>query len=237
LAGLAVALISYGNARTMAERLDSGQRTFLSSCAMCHGTGGAGDGPLAEALAKEGGAIPARLNDAARLAQLGRAGVHRVIVNGGGHTSRSNLMPAWGERLEPKLADDVTDFVMSLPQRSPGVPPATLEKYLKAPPGVAAEGRNLFVYYCSGCHGMQGRGDGTYARELRSRHKVWPRNLTQTSYFKTRTDQDLYVAVALGGTHKSKMTFMPAWTVTLTPEQIKHLVAYVRVLSGTPSRP
>src|SRR6266542_1349646 len=111
-------------ARTSPERLASGERVYLTSCAMCHGPSGNGDGPLAEQLAKESGTHPARLNDAARLKQLGRAGVYRVIVEGGGHTQRSNLMPPWGEKLGPVLADDVTDYVMNFPNRGPSAPPS-----------------------------------------------------------------------------------------------------------------
>ncbi len=234
---LASLVMSQAAARTAAQRLESGHKIFASSCAMCHGDQGNGDGPLAAELLKDSGVSPARLNDPARLSALGRDGVRRIIVEGGGHRNRSNLMPAWGDKLTPAMADDVTDFVMSLPSQHPGTPAATLEKYLKAPPGSPEEGKKLFVYYCSGCHGLAGKGDGVYAQTLRARHKVWPRNLTQTSYFAKKTDQDLYVTVALGGGHIGKSTMMPAWTVTLAPEQIKHLVSYVRTLSRTKSQP
>jgi len=126
---------------------------------------------------------------------------------------------------------------MTLPGLHPSTPTATIEKYLQAPPGVPAEGRKLFVYYCSGCHGLAGKGDGVYAKTLRVRNKVWPRNLTQTAYFEKKTDQDIYVVVALGGGHAGKSTMMPAWTASLAPDQIKHLVSYVRVLSKTSPRP
>jgi mono/diheme cytochrome c family protein len=239
VAGMAAALASsrQASARTAQERIDSGRRIYLSSCSMCHGDQGMGDGPLSSELVKEAGTPPARLNDAAKLAALGRVGVRKIIVEGGGHRNRSNLMPAWGDKLTPIMADDVTDFVMSLPGLSPAIPAATLDKYLKAPPGSPVEGKRLFVYYCSGCHGLSGHGDGVYAKTLRQRDKVWPRNLTQTAYFATKTDKDLYVAVSLGGGHIGKSTMMPAWSSTLTPAQIKHLVSYVRALSRTPSKP
>jgi len=222
--------------RSAQERIDSGRKIFLSSCAMCHGDNGNGDGPLSSELIKDAGTPPARLSDASRLAALGREGVKQVAIQGGGHKNRSNLMPAWGDKLTPTQADDVTEFVMTLPGANPAVPPATLDKYLKTPPGKAEEGRKLFVYYCSGCHGLSGQGDGIYAKTLRDRDKVWPRNLTQTSYFAKKTDQDIYMVVSLGGGHLGKSTMMPGWDVTLTPAQVKHLVAYVRVLSKTPSK-
>jgi cytochrome c oxidase cbb3-type subunit 3 len=238
VAGVLAALtMSAAAARTMAERLENGQKIFLSSCAMCHGADGMGDGPLATDLDKQAGVSPARLNDAAKLQALGREGVKRIIIEGGGHGNLSNLMPAWGQKLSPVMAEDVTDFVMSLPSRTPQTPSATLEKFVKAPPGSPEAGKKVFVYYCSGCHGLSGKGDGVYAKTLRARHKVWPRNLTQTSYFAKKTDKELYVAVALGGGHIGKSTMMPAWTVTLTPTQIKDVVSYVRAISKTKSQP
>jgi len=214
-----------------------GEQAFLAYCAMCHGERGAGDGPLSEDLRKQNAAIPARLSDAARLAELGRGGVLAVVEKGGAHTGRSNLMPAWGEKLEPALIDSIVDYVMALPELKPGVPSATIAKYLAAPPGVSEEGRRVFVYYCSGCHGPQGKGDGFNAEALRTRHKIRPRDLTDSVYFAPISDQQLYETVALGGGHMGKSVFMPAWTYTLKPDQIKDLVAYIRVLSHTTPRP
>jgi cbb3-type cytochrome c oxidase subunit III len=214
---------------------ENGQQAFLAYCAMCHGERGAGDGPLAPELQKQNVTVPAHINDRARLDEIGRRGIYAVIEKGGAHTGRSNLMPAWGDKMEPALIDSVTDYVMSLPDLAPGTPAATLAKYLAAPPGVSEEGRRLFVYYCSGCHGPFGKGDGFSAEMLRVKHNIRPRDLTDSTYLATRTDPQIYETVALGGGHMGKSVMMPAWTYTLTPAQIKDLVAYVRVLSRTPS--
>ncbi len=215
---------------------EKGEQAFLAYCAMCHGDHGEGDGPMAADLQKTGNVTPANLTNTERIQQLGREGVKKVIVNGGGHTGRSNLMPAWGEKLDPAVVDQITDYVVSLPGRKPGTPSATIQKYLQAPPGVPEDGRRLFVYYCSGCHGPLGKGDGPSAAQLRAQHNITPRNLTDGSYLKDKTDEDLYVVVSLGGGHAGKSNFMPAWTYTLQPAQIKSIVAYVREISHTASR-
>jgi len=214
-----------------------GQQAYLAYCAMCHGDTGAGDGPLAATLATESGAHPAQLDLASRLDALGRAGVRKIIIEGGGHLGRSNLMPAWGEKLDPALVNQITDYVMALPTQKQAVPAATIQKYLQAPPGTPEEGRRLFVYYCSGCHGPEGKGDGFNADSLRIRHNVRPRDLTDASYFKDKTDEQLYATISLGGGHTGKSVYMPAWTYTLSPEQIKDLVSYVRATSHTESKP
>jgi mono/diheme cytochrome c family protein len=218
------------------ESLNRGQQAFLANCALCHGDVGAGDGELAPMLQQSGIAV-ARLDNAGRLAQLGRGGVRRVIVLGGAHTGRSNLMPAWGERLGADLVGDIVAYVMTLPEKKASVPAATLQKYMEAPPGVAAEGRRVFVHYCSACHGPFGKGDGTFAETLRRQHNVRPRDLTDSLYIAQKTDPQLYETIALGGGHIGKSPFMPAWTVSLSPAQIKHLISYLRVISRTAPRP
>ena len=215
---------------------ERGARAYLAYCAMCHGDHGAADGPLAADLAKRG-VRPAHLDDAARLEKLGAGELREVIRRGGAHTKRSNLMPPWGEQLAPEVVADVTEYVLVLPKLNPGIPPATIAKYMAAPPGSPAEGRALFVRFCTGCHGPEGKGDGFNADTLRVRHNIRPRNLTETAYFAKKTDRDLYATIALGGGHTGKSAFMPGWTYRLEPAQIKHLVSYVRAISKTPSQP
>ena len=214
-----------------------GEQAFLAYCAMCHGERGAGDGPLSADLKTQNVTMPAHLNDRARLDDIGRGGVIAVVDKGGAHTGRSNLMPAWGEKLEAALIDSIADYVMDLPDLAPGTPSATIASYLAAPPGVSEDGRRVFVYYCSGCHGPQGQGNGFNAETLRMRHKVRPRDLTDSLYFAPKSAQQLYETVALGGGHMGKSVFMPAWTYTLKPEQIKDLVTYIRVMSRTTQNP
>jgi mono/diheme cytochrome c family protein len=160
-----------------------------------------------------------------------------VIADGGAHTGRSNLMPGWAERLEASTLDDVAEYVLSLPGRKPGITEATLQKYLEAPAGAPAEGRRVYVHYCSACHGPYGRGDGTYAEALRQQHNIRPRDLTDSSYVGRKTDQELFAIISLGGGHMGKSPYMPAWTVSLKPEQIKDLVSYVREISRSAPQP
>jgi len=220
-----------------AGRLATGHQAYLANCAMCHGAWGEGDGPLAAQLAEQGVTKPAILNDRARLDEIGKAEVVQVIRTGGGHTGRSNLMPPWEGRLSEEAIDEIADFVMTIPDLSPGVPDATIHAYLTAPPGTPEEGHRLFVFHCTACHGPQGKGDGMLADTLRARNHISPRDLTDSLYISKLTDQDLFVAVSLGGAHIKKSTFMPSWSVSLSPAQIKDLVAYVRAISHTPSRP
>ena len=215
--------------------LDPGQRTFITHCAACHGLWGAGDGPLAAQLGAEAHVRPAALNDRERMSRLSREDLVRIIGEGGGHTGRSNLMPPWSGRLDRHTIEQVADFVKMLPDLSPGTPPATLQAFLAAPPGSPPEGRRLFVFYCAMCHGPEGRGDGALSDTLWARNRIRPQNLTDSTYFAARTDQQVFAFVSLGGAHFHRGRFMPIWSVTLKPAQIKDLVSYIRSISHTKS--
>lgn len=209
-----------------------GYETYMANCAACHGDDGGGDGPLAEPLAVELGVAPLRLDAASGASDLGRAELREVIALGGARTDRSNLMPGWQEELEPEALEAVTDFVMAMALGRPIVPDETMREYVDAPAGMAADGRKLYVYYCSACHGPRGKGDGRVSPTLSG--DVRPRDLTDTSYMQEKSDQDLYAAIALGGRHAGLSSAMPGWTYELTPEQIRSLISYLRTLSGTP---
>ena len=217
-------------------RLAEGQTIYLANCAMCHGAWGLGDGPLATQLQTESGVVVAHLNDRARLQTMGRDLLVQVIERGGAHTGRSNLMPPWGERLSPEEIDTIADFVMALPDLHREIPPSTMAKYLEAPPGTTAEGRRLFVTMCTACHGPSGKGDGRYADSMFVRNKVRPRDLTDSLYFSRMKDSQMFASISLGGGFFHKSPFMPVWGVSLTPEQISHLVSYIRSLSHTAPR-
>lgn len=222
---------------SLPANLRRGQRTFLEHCAMCHGNGGRGDGELAATLREQAGVMVANLTHQAELERLGRSGIRAIIVKGGAHTGRSNLMPAWGERMSHAEVDDVTSYVMQLPEMSLSLSSSTLAAYLHAPAGAPQAGREIFLHQCSGCHGLAGRGDGPLANSLESKRHVRPRNLTDSAFVASKSDRDLYTVISEGGGPMGKSVYMPHWGGYLTPVQIKHLVSYVRAISHTAARP
>lgn len=217
-------------------KLELGQRTYLAYCAMCHGNQGNGDGEVAAVLLQKGVTV-ARLNDGERMNAISRDDLAKVIAQGGAHTGRSNLMPAWGDLLGPELIDGLTAYVASLSGAHPAIPSATLQEYLAAPAGSPADGRTLYVHHCSACHGAFAKGDGPIGERLFAEHKIRPRDLTDSSYFATRKDRELFAIISRGGGHFKKSTFMPAWTVTMSPEQIRDVISYVRSISRTAAQP
>jgi mono/diheme cytochrome c family protein len=131
------------------------------------------------------------------------------------------------------LIGEIADFVLVLPDIKPGPTAEVIQQFLSSPPGVPARGRELFVFYCTACHGNLGKGDGRYADTLWARNQIRPRNLTDSTYFAQVSDQRIYATLSLGGGHMGKSAYMPSWSHVISPAQIQDLVSYVRAISHT----
>jgi len=215
-----------------------GREAYLGSCAMCHGVWGEGDGPMALQVETQGKVPPAALNDPILLDKVGRDELIKIITRGGARSHRSNLMPSWGEKLAPEVIAEIADYVMDLPRLKPGISRTTVEQYIQAPPGTADDGRKIFVFYCTMCHGPQGEGNGLLADSLWAKHQIRPRNLTDSLYFAGKSDKEIYMTVSLGGDYTGHSEFMPGWGgVKLSPGDMKDVVSYVRAISRTQPRP
>ena len=104
-------------------------------------------------------------------------------------------------------------------------------------PDTRADGRELFVRHRAACHGAYAKGDGPIGEQPWALHAIRPRNLTDSTDIATRSDRELFALVSRGGGHFKKSTFMPAWTVTLSPAQIRDGVASIRSVSHTAAKP
>jgi len=91
---------------------------------------------------------------------------------------------------------------------------------------VTQETRQLYQRYCAQCHGIKGKGDGINALYL----VVPPRDHTKSDYLETRTDQQLFNAIKLGGLAVGRAPCMPAWEHTFEDKIIHTLVNYIREL-------
>lgn len=90
------------------------------------------------------------------------------------------------------------------------------------------QGRSLFVYYCSHCHGDGGGGDGFNADYL----DPLPRDLTDSEeeYLAGLTHEEIYEVIEHGGKGIDITPLMPVFGHTFSEEEIWSLVAYVRTL-------
>jgi mono/diheme cytochrome c family protein len=138
----------------------AGRDSFELYCSPCHGRTGQGDGSVAPAL-------KVRPADLSRLAQrnggLFPAERVRATVTGTGSPPAAHGtsdMPIWGPlfrafesdgRVRERIANLVT-YIESLQQPTSGS---------------NETGAQLFKTYCAACHGLNGRGDGPAALQLR----------------------------------------------------------------------
>jgi mono/diheme cytochrome c family protein len=96
-----------------------------------------------------------------------------------------------------------------------------------------AEGKKLYVTYCSGCHGATGKGDGPAAVSL----PVKPVNHADGAVMNHIPDKILSEIISKGGQAVGKSPFMPGWGSQLNDKQIRDIIAYVRNLATPPYAP
>ena len=89
------------------------------------------------------------------------------------------------------------------------------------------DGKRMYQAYCSGCHGLSGKGDGPAAKTL----PVKPADHTRIE-MNIYTDQYLVEIISKGGASVSRSSQMPAWGAVLKESQVKEIVAYMRTLSN-----
>src|SRR3989304_5125686 len=88
--------------------------------------------------------------------------------------------------------------------------------------------KKTYEYYCTPCHGLKGKGDGTFFTiDLKPK----PRNFTDADYMKKRTDDQLIKSITEGAKAVDKSNLCPPWGKTLSDKKIKELVIYIRNLS------
>ncbi|MBI4390233.1 MAG: c-type cytochrome, partial [Nitrospinae bacterium] len=189
---------------------EKGKEIYLDKCAVCHGASGNGDGPAAGYTSPR----PRKLSKGQykiRTTHFGKIPADEDIFNIITQGMPGTAMPSW-EHLPPA---DRWSLVLFLKALSPkfekarekgeiaesvvvGDPPPFTLKGL-------AQGRDLFIKNCSGCHGVKGRNDGESTKRVVNVESdaIWPRNLTKPWTFRRgsgRKDIFLTLRTGLSGT-------------------------------------
>jgi mono/diheme cytochrome c family protein len=85
-------------------------------------------------------------------------------------------------------------------------------------------GKELFIRYCSGCHGEDGRGEAKTFRPSVG-------NLAVKELMEQVSDEYLFTVIQKGGAAVGKNAAMPAWSAQLGDDDIRDIVAFVRTLA------
>src|SRR5205823_14311713 len=91
-------------------------------------------------------------------------------------------------------------------------------------PRDVGHGKALFLRYCSGCHGEDGRGEAKTFRPNVA-------NLSVKALMDQLTDDYLFAAIKSGGAAVGKNSAMPAWKSQLDDREIWDVVSFVRTLA------
>jgi cytochrome c oxidase cbb3-type subunit 3 len=84
----------------------------------------------------------------------------------------------------------------------------------------------LFQELCAVCHGVGGKGDGPSAQGLQPK----PADFTNCQAMAKDSDDVLVKIIKGGGQSVGRSTVMPAWGDSLSDQQIRELVQFIRSL-------
>lgn len=85
-------------------------------------------------------------------------------------------------------------------------------------------GEKTFNNTCASCHGISGMGDGIAAVGLITK----PRNLGDSEYVSSLSDEHLYKVINKGGASVGLSALMPPWGGILTDQDIKNVISHIR---------
>ena len=174
-----------------------------SSCLGCHELNG------------EGGRLGPSLSD---VGTRRSAAYIRAMIDDPQRVAPGAAMPR--PRLDSATRALITTYLSR--NASSGSHPAPVAQ--RQTPALAA--RDIYMKWCSGCHGPSGAGDGPNARYL----PVKPAAHRDAAAMGARPDDSLFDAIAGGGAIMGKSPRMPAFAGTLTSAEIRSLVGYIRTL-------
>ena len=99
----------------------------------------------------------------------------------------------------------------------------SLAGFAQEPHGNAAAGKQVFLQNCAMCHGNEGKGDGPAAPGFNPR----PANFTEAKRMATSEEKQLKI-VTNGGASEKLSALMPGFGDSLSDQQLRDVVAFVR---------
>ncbi len=183
--------------------IERGSRLYHDNCASCHGTQGHGDGVGADGLFPR----PANLSSA----EYSTTRLSHILWNG----VPGSAMPRWN-RLGTSDLQAVAAYVRTIEAKSSDEAVEGLS--------LIEQGRDLYRQNCTGCHGMEGRGNGPAGGALAP---------SPTNFHEERPSNAQALRVLREGIPG---TAMPTWRMELSDAQREAVAAYVDSLYETSSR-
>jgi len=156
--------------------------------------------------------------------------VQRTIISAGIGTALALIAFGCGESSDtpapPKTAE-----------HAPAPPPAKAPEAPSDPDTVieadAELGKADYQIFCASCHGESGDGDGPVAQALNPK----PVRHSDGAYMNPLTDDYLFKVIKFGGTSVGKSAMMAPLGGSLSDQQIRNVIAFIRSLADPPYQP
>ena len=209
-----------------------GESLYLAKCAVCHGTAGKGNGPIAaqiEPKPRNLAAAEYKLRSTATGELPTDADLFRTITYG----IRGTAMPAWAG---VPVADrwQLIYYIKSMSKRfSEDGPPAAMAIPSAPASDLLMLDRGAQIYVamdCGKCHGTSGRGDGPSAATMvdTDNKPIFAFDMTRSWKLKSGAEvQDIYKVLATG----LNGTPMPSYQGSLSVKDTWALAWYVKSLA------
>jgi mono/diheme cytochrome c family protein len=205
---LAAAALLWAGDQPQAGWYYSGKTIYRTFCASCHGMGGRGDGPVA----REMGLNLSDIGDGEYLRAHTDEDILRRLTQFNGKDPTGFHSVVWGSALKEQAARDVVTYLRSF------IGPTGH--------GNPAAGEDLYVRFCSNCHGKEGFGDGPAAPGMAPP----PRNLRDPEFRAQHGSFTLFDSISRGGPEGHTVPVMKAYADEVTIQNIWDLVEYVQLL-------
>jgi len=221
--------------------VQSGRDSYYQNCFYCHGDLLDGKGPYASGF----NPLPANFQDVGTIAQLQEAYLFWRITTGGPGlpaegTPWNSAMPVWHEMLNEEEVWNVITFLYDYVGQVPRMWDPQISREVTGikdklqKQRANMQGKDLYNFRCTVCHGDEGAGAGAAAEFMYPK----PRDFT-LGLFKYKTsppekmpkDQDLFDTIKYG----LPGTGMPGWRSLLSDKQIQSLVPVIKRFDVTAS--
>ncbi len=214
---------------------ERGEQVYMQKCAYCHGDKGKGDGPAADYSMPQ----PRNLTKGhikLRSTSFGKIPTDADLLHAINLGMRGTTMPGW-KHLPENDRKSLVIYIKSLSKKFKKFEKrGKTHKILKVSKQPVlteesvARGKELFMMHCSGCHGVEGRGDGVTTQRIidYSSNAIWPRNLSQPWTFRRGSSrEDLFKTLRTGLSTTAMPKFSPR---VFSDEQIWDITSFVTTL-------
>jgi sulfur oxidation c-type cytochrome SoxX len=217
-------ITDYLLSRKTAPTFKSGEEIYKGLCARCHGEKGDGKGVTHLYLDP----APRDLTKAAFMNTKPEDRFLKSLKEGVPGTS----MPPWERVLSEDQRKEVLAYVFQNFVKEPR--PQLKERKVPETNPVAftpqsvADGEQIFLQRCTGCHGRKADGKGPNSLDISPR----PRNLRNSAFINNTSDKRLFTSISYG----VDGTAMPSWIdYGLSQNDIGNLINFIRSLNRKPA--